>query len=336
MVGPDFKYDVAFSFLQEDEGLAIQLDDLLKDRLKTFIYSERQLEVAGTDGETLFNQVFGRDARSAVVLHRAAWGSTPWTRIEETAIRNRGHEYGYDFVLFIPLDKPAAAPVWLPKNRIWISMNRWGLDTAAAIIEARVQELGGSPHEESVEELALRLQQQTEFARRRQAFLDSEPAVKLATDEFFKLCAEVDKVLLDVKAAAPRFAFKIQEDRHLKSVVGGGRTVSFLWHQAYRNLLRDSKLAVTFWEGHASTNEIVLGSRAKQIRTWAFDPEVDVGQFTGWRSPALEERLFSTEDLVARSFKQLLQDVQSLHDEQQRQMHSGSAPPYTRWTRRRQ
>jgi hypothetical protein len=180
----DFKYDVAFSFLQEDEQLAVQLNDRLKGRLTTFIYSERQLEVAGTDGEQTFNNVFGKDARSVVVLYRTKWGSTHWTRIEETAIRNRGYDEGYDFVLFVSLEKGITPPKWLPKARIWIGLERWGLDAAAGFIEARVQELGGSPHEESVEELAARLHKQNEFAEQRRNFLRSEPAVQLANTEF--------------------------------------------------------------------------------------------------------------------------------------------------------
>jgi hypothetical protein len=47
----EFEYDVAFSFNALDEGIATQLNDLLSPRLKTFIYSERQREIAGTDGQ---------------------------------------------------------------------------------------------------------------------------------------------------------------------------------------------------------------------------------------------------------------------------------------------
>lgn len=59
----DYKYDVAFSFLAEDEELATELNDLLQDRLRTFLYWKKQGEIAGTDGEKSFNNVFGRDAR---------------------------------------------------------------------------------------------------------------------------------------------------------------------------------------------------------------------------------------------------------------------------------
>jgi hypothetical protein len=70
----DFKYDVAFSFLQEDEGLATQINDRLQDRYRTFLYPKAQEQLAGTDGEMMFNAVFAKEARSVAVLLRDRWG----------------------------------------------------------------------------------------------------------------------------------------------------------------------------------------------------------------------------------------------------------------------
>ena len=139
-----YKYDVAFSFIAQDESLAIQLNDLLQDRLNTFLYSKQQEEIAGKNGEKEFGKVFGEEARIVVVLYRKGWGETPWTRIEETAIRNRSYEHGYDFAIFIPLDDPLSVPKWLPKTQLWVGLKRWGIAGAASVIEARVQELNGS------------------------------------------------------------------------------------------------------------------------------------------------------------------------------------------------
>src|SRR5947199_9534189 len=91
----------AFSFHSKDEKLAQQLSDLLSDRFTTFIYSEHQKALAGRDGEKAFNEVFGSKARLVVILHREEWGQTPFTRIEETSIRNRAFTEGYDFTVFI-------------------------------------------------------------------------------------------------------------------------------------------------------------------------------------------------------------------------------------------
>ena len=90
----EYKCDVALSFLAEDEPLALRLNDLLKDRLSTFLYSERQLEIAGTDGEITMNTVYSKAALLVVVLYWDGWGESPWTRIESAAIRNPAYEEG--------------------------------------------------------------------------------------------------------------------------------------------------------------------------------------------------------------------------------------------------
>jgi hypothetical protein len=106
----DFQYDIAFSFTKEDEGIATQINDLLQDRYRTFLYSKAQEKLAGTDGEETFNAVFKEQARSVAVLLRPEWGSTPWTRIEQTAIRNSAFDHTYDFATFIVRSGPAVLP----------------------------------------------------------------------------------------------------------------------------------------------------------------------------------------------------------------------------------
>ena len=192
----DYKYDVAFSFLAQDEALATELNDLLQDRLRTFLYSKKQGEIAGTDGEKSFNSVFGQEARMVVVLYRSSWGETPWTRIEETAIRNRGYDEGYDFVVFIPLDEPGTVPKWLPKNRLWLGLKRWGVPAAGAVIEARVEELGGKPKkEESVTEQAARLERSLKSDEKRNRFLKSYNGVNAAQGEFEDLREELTTLI---------------------------------------------------------------------------------------------------------------------------------------------
>ena len=187
----DFEYDVAFSFLAQDEGIATQLNDALAGRVKAFLYSKRQEQLAGTDGEKSFNAVFGEKSRFVAILYRDHWGSTPWTRIEETAIRNRAHEEGYDFCLLVPLEKQATAPKWFPKIRIWIGLERYGVEGAAAVIEARIQELGGNPHQETLEERAARQVRAVEFKAERDAALNSYAGVAAFRREIESLGASI-------------------------------------------------------------------------------------------------------------------------------------------------
>ncbi len=188
----EYKYEAAFSFLQQDESLAIQLSDLLQERLSTFVYSERQLDMGGKDGEVLLKRVFGSEARIVVILYRKEWGTTPWTRIEQDAIRDRAYEHGYDFCLLIPLDEPTTKPEWYPKNRIWLGFKRYGIESLAAVIEARVQEAGGTAREETLADRKVRLQRQIAAAEKRKGFLSSERAVKAADKEAHKLFVNVE------------------------------------------------------------------------------------------------------------------------------------------------
>ncbi|HRH10040.1 MAG TPA: hypothetical protein PLU73_00920 [Bacteroidia bacterium] len=179
----NFNYDVAFSFTADKEYIAEKLNSLLKNRIKCFIYFERQEELAGSDGEKKFNSIFQFEARIVVIILSKDWGQTKWTKIEETAIRNRGYDEGYDFAIVIPTDSNVKVPNWLPKNRIWINIDRWGMESAAASIEARVIEADGKVNEETTAQKAKRLNDQLNKINYNRAIINSENGVKKFNDE---------------------------------------------------------------------------------------------------------------------------------------------------------
>jgi len=167
----DFQYDIAFSFTTEDEGVATQINDLLQDRYRTFLYSKAQEKLAGTDGEETFNAVFKDQARSVAVLLRPEWGTTRWTRIEQTAIRNRAYDHHYDFATFIVTVPGTPIPGWLPKTRIWYDLQRFGLEGAASVLAARIQEHGGAAVEETLEARVARLDRAQKFSQEKKHLL---------------------------------------------------------------------------------------------------------------------------------------------------------------------
>lgn len=190
----EFKYDTAFSFLSQDEKIAYLINDLISDRVNTFIYSERQEELGGTDGEIAFGNVFGKESRTVTVLFRDGWGSSPWTRIEENAIRNRAFSEGWEFVTFILLDKNSKVPIYLPKTRLWIDFERWGLNGAASIIEQRIKEAGGDIRQETIDDRANRLKRSKKANLERQEYLKSQQSILDSNTEFINLFSEVKKL----------------------------------------------------------------------------------------------------------------------------------------------
>jgi hypothetical protein len=290
---------LAFSFVQQDETIAQELNDLLQDRYSTFLYSRRQGEIAGKDGELRFNDIFGKESRAVIVLHRAGWGETPWTRIEETAIRNRAFDEGYDFALFIPTEAPASVPRWLPKTRIWYNLSRWGLEGAAPVIEAHIQSLGGEARVESVADRSARLERALASEQKRQQFLRSVDGVNAAGGEFDDLIVrlrgwaqEIAANLGVVAKVYGRALLLIRPFQHERPL---GLTA--YWLCQYANVLEDARIVVSLWDGHPDWPGSTVWDTANLLMEHKFHCDVGADMKLFWREQQ-GGRKFTTEDLA--------------------------------------
>jgi len=303
MTNPDYKYDVAFSFLAEDEGLAIKINDILEGRLSTFIYSRKQGEIAGTDGEITFNRVFGSEARIVFVLYRKGWGETPWTRIEQTAIRNRAYEEGYNFAMFAPLEKPSTVPQWLPKTQIWIGLERWGVEGAAIAIESRVQEAGGSPREETLEERAAKLSREISKEEKRQALLNSGKGVQVGKKEINSLFAEYEKFVNEFSVNDTTVNFQFQKVSNTIVVYGEGFSLELLWFCRYINTLKDSVLYLRIWKGRydASGRGIYIFDKPEPLRTVQYNFDINKTGEYGWKESSGKRHFYLSKQLIEKS-----------------------------------
>lgn len=303
-----YVYDVAFSFLAQDEPLAAELNDLLRSRLTTFLYSKRQGEIAGTDGERTFNKVFAEEARIVVVLYRTGWGETPWTRIEQTAIRNRAFENGYDFVIFIPLDDPPAVPKWLPRTRLWIGLHRWGTSGAASVIEARVQEYGGEPREETVQDQAKRLARTMEFKERRNRFLTSDEGVSASKRAFEDIAAELQALVEGVSASGKSVTLTLKRSGRHIVVLGFKLGLSIIWRPKYANTLDDAELNVAIWDGHPPFPGIMRFDEPRQLNSTSFSFDILITEEHVWLESSSARRQYSSKGLAAYILKRLMDE----------------------------
>jgi hypothetical protein len=282
MSAEEFLYDLAISFVAKDEALATQLADQFEGRLRVFLYSRKQEQLAGTDGEKTFNDIFRKQSRLVVVLYRAGWGETPWTRIEETAIRNRAFDEGYGFVLFIPLDDEPTVPRWLPRTQLWIGLDRWGVSGAASILDARFQELGGSPAQETIEHRAARLEKVTTFAKFRERYLSSDAGVGKAAEAFELLVADIARRVPTLQASAPSLNISIKQAQNILVLLGTGPALLVNWRCPFCNTLSDSELEVSLWRGHPPYPGIRHYRNPEALATKTLLPDVLMSEEACW------------------------------------------------------
>ena len=278
-----FRYDVAISFLSTDERLASSLAEALAGRATVFIYTERQRELAGTDGLEEFSKAFGRDSRVCVVFYREGWGETQWTRVEAAAIKERGLRTGWDFLLAISLD--GGAPIWLPRSQLWLQWERFGLSAAVAVVERKITEGGGILHDPTPVERAAQLAaagtRQAEIQRR----LQSTEGVALAKRALTELFEHLDSQIKAITQFAPklRLTFGKRPDGRVAAVSSPGFSVTLVWSQQFGSTLQYSSLVIRqiagpyYLDGSAQRKLTVLDETA-----WCFTLDAD-GQ-PAWQS----------------------------------------------------
>lgn len=297
------KYEVAFSFLKEDEAIAYELNDLIQDRMSTFIYSKAQEKLAGTDGEESFNKVFYEEARIVVVLYRDGWGQTSWTRIEEIAIRNRAFEKGWDFLLIIKLDDKAILPHWVPRVNIWLDYERFKTEKAVGVIEYKINSAGGNSRPETVKERANRLQRHLKAKQERVEYLSGMQAgsdAKKETQRITSLLKEHYEYIhsLKIKGGVP----EMLESNTLYGFGKGGFFLLYMYTDTANYYATDS-IKMVLCENLNTYKPYIKPDILKEV---AYNFDRSLSGSIGWVNAENDEGFCSSEELVDSWVKDFL------------------------------
>ncbi len=242
----EYKYDVAFSFLQEDLTLVKKIRSYLNKSVKVFLYAENQTALVGKDGINIFHDVFEKESRVVVVFYRKSWGNTNWTRVEERALKNRFLIEGQGFLIFIPLDTFENIPLWIDRSRIWFDLDTFGNKSAAAIIEQRIKERGKELTKETIEEKSARL---NELFKKKNEILNllndqNGKAVEIANQEFNNLL-EYSKLRYEgLKKEISQFPFTHESVQSGIKLSSYGYNLYIQWFPRFRNTLSEAKLSI--------------------------------------------------------------------------------------------
>lgn len=296
----NFKYEVAFAFLEKDEFLANQINDLIKDKLKTFLYSKKQEDISNTDSEKTILDVLRKQSRSVVVLFSNKWGTTPWTRIEEEAIRNRASKEGYNFLLFIPLDTPTTTLKYLPKTQIWAGLAQQGIKGAANVIEELVRSLGGESKEKSSTNIVIKIKTEPQFETERTKFLESVNGFEIAALELKKLFSALESLTNKIIESDKNSLLRYQEENKKCIIHYGEFSIRFYLQPAKNNPLMDSYLYFELQKQGSSSND----PQILAIEEYHFEIK-KVGVY-GWIKDVDSDSFISSKKLAEESIKLLL------------------------------
>ena len=298
----DYKYDIAISFLQQDEPVALDLHERLSPNFDVFVYSKKQEDLAGTDGTESFRKAFREDSRIVVVLYRDGWGKTPWTRVEEVAIRDRFLKEGWDWLLFIMVDSKSTPPPWLPETRIRLSLPDYGIEQAIGAIKARAQELGSRFHKEDAFGRAKRLERQVAARAERKRLLGSTEGVEAAQREAREIHAAIAQLTDEIKKSTSGLKLLIGSSDDLNVLTNGCVSVVIYFHLMYGNTLENSFLVVREMNGRVllpqERGHYMVLTEPKELTIHKFDPDFTPSKRWCWRSQSDPKRYYTSRDIA--------------------------------------
>lgn len=301
----DFKYDVAISFVTADQGVAKELAARLSPNMRVFVYFEEQSSIAGEHGTEVFRQVFRKESRLVVVLYRAAWGSTAYTRIEERAIEERFLEEHDRFLLFVRMDDGKGMPKWAPETKIWLDFKTYGIDQVVGAVKHRAQEAGAELRVESASD---RLHRSAEEARLRKVRADT-----LRTEGQSAFSREAEVVLQTCLASIEKARDEgddtgIQQIREGTLLTMRGPHASVVIERYWEGRPEESRIVFRSWSGRLPfPGELrALADQTKEGRTlrFLFDFEPLSGAW-GWRGEG-DHETFRSADLAEHLIKLFL------------------------------
>lgn len=309
----DFQYDVAFSFVSQDEPLARGLSAELSESLSVFVYSERQKELAGTDGLESFRQVFFAKSRLVVVLHRQGWGQTKWTGVEQNAIKDRAFDSSdWDFLLWVTLDQ-SPIPSWSQQTKIRLDYAKYGQDLIGAI-KLRVQEAGGRLKIETALDKAHRIRASEQAKQERKYKLSSESSVAFP-NEWNRLRERV-AVLADEIAGSVDLEYAHRDE--IFNLRTNAASISFV-RSGPHPFGREFFVKAATYIGRLGLpgqqgQPFYLDGGPQKISEVVFHFDFNAGYGWCWRSDEGKERLLTTDvlaDFLMQMLLQAHQDVES-------------------------
>jgi len=300
MKNTNYKYDIAFAFLEKDEPLVNQINNLLKDKFKTFLNSKKQEYKDDLEREMLLLDVFKKQSRCVIIFYRNKWGTTPYTAIEEKAVRTRISEEGNNNLLVISLDNPPVVPKYLSKTQIWTELAQAGINGTAAFIEEQVKALGGGLSEELPLDVGIEPKKEPRFEIESSKFLESVSGLEIAVIELKKLFSALEFEKNKITESDKGISLTFKRDEKNCVIHYGEFSIRFYLQTEKSNLLLDSPLYFEMQKQDNTSN----GLNILAVEEYHFELK-KVGVY-GWIKGADSDSFISSKQLAEDSIKLLL------------------------------
>jgi hypothetical protein len=307
------KYDAAISFLYQDKNLAKALYDQLSNGLEVFFFPRNQKELAGSDGLESMREPFRNESRLNVVLYRPGWGKTPWTAVEEAAIKDSCLNTSFKSLFFFVIEPTANLPKWLPETHVRFNYKDFSLEQAVGAIKARAHERGSHIQPLTPTRKAEILEAEEAYRQDKAHLLSSDEAIFKEVEVLFlevaKQCDDLrDKNHFEIEHRVDTQFGKVEQ---FCTIGIEHVSMSLTWYQRYTGSLDKAALIIREFDQMIilPPNRYFL-EPPKAIDEKQYLPDVSRTREYGWHIARGEESFISNKDLAAQIVMEFLDLVE--------------------------
>jgi hypothetical protein len=309
-------YDVAISFLYQDLALAQALYDELSKGLEVFFFPRNQEELAGSDGLDSMRAPFRSQSRLNLVLYRPKWGNTPWTGVEEIAVKESCLATSFKSIFFFVIEPSTEIPSWLPETHVRFNFSDFTLKEAVGAIKARVQERGGhfKPMTPSRKVALLEVEEKYQRDRRQ---ISSDEGIRKIYENVELL---FDEIVKQLEATNANGHLNIEHQTKLcfgdidqSFLLGTQRLgMAIVWFQRYTNILDNNTTLFVreFNESPIIPPGYIRLQQPHMLREDKYDPDISRTREYVWRPQRGKGELISSQDLAEKLVLQFLDLVE--------------------------
>ncbi len=308
-------YDVAISFLYQDLALAQALYAELCKSLTLFFFPRNQEELAGSDGLESMRAPFRSQSRINVVLYRPKWGNTPWTGVEEVAVKESCLATSFKSIFFLVIEPIHELPKWLPETHVRFNLADFTLEQAVGAIKARVQERGGHFKPMTPLRKAESLQIEENYQRDRRQ-INSAEGIRKVFENVGSLFAEITAQLEDVNENGNlsiehqiQLRFGTVEQSCLLGMSRVGMGIYWVQHsnlldEAAALVIREFNENAIVPKGHMRLNQLEV------LKDERYNPDVSRTREYVWTPRRNDGGMISSKDLATEVVLQFLELVE--------------------------
>ncbi|HEX6981300.1 MAG TPA: hypothetical protein VF181_00930 [Balneolaceae bacterium] len=237
-----------------------------------------------------------------MVLYRENWGKTKWTRVEENAIKDRCFNKGFNFLLFVPLEKNDL-PVWIPETLIYYDYQNFGLKNLIPVLHSHLKRNGVEEQKDDLDGLVSKIDDDLSYQKKLESYVWDEQSVQDFKNGVRKFKESLSQKAESLTEKYENIHVSVKEERdHLRVIYNGNQLV--IYHRlGATNTIRKSYIRFRLMNGiHTGYHD--LGTEPKLIREKEYTPSIDrLGNFV-WKLN--ENKNFTTGELLEKHLKELI------------------------------